>query len=187
MNILFQEKKYYGPRFEPMILCILTSCLDHYTTSVIVKMIIVALYVYCFTWRLVTYIRRRASRVPRRRPRHGVADQCINCASGGRSESAQAWRYSQVDSPSRKNESFVVPSQIAGQRLGLVHAQAIKSDLRPLQSIIKLFVWACISLAIKTCGTKNKLKGWIVQGKVQGSTSHHWKCMSFYAVQCFRL
>ena len=29
-----------------MILCILTSCLDHYTTSVLVKMVIVALYIY---------------------------------------------------------------------------------------------------------------------------------------------
>ena len=75
-----------------------------------------------------------------------------HCASGGRSESAQTWHYSQVDSPSRKYESSVVPSQTVGQRLGLVHAQAIKSDLRQLQSTIKLFVWAGIS--IKTFGTK---------------------------------
>ena len=117
-------------------------------------MVIVALYIYiyCFTWRLVTYIRRRTSRVPHQGPRHGVADQCINWASGGRSESARAWRYGQVDSPSRKYENSVVPSQTVGQRLGLVHSQAIKSNLRPLQSTIKLFVWAGIS--IKTFGTK---------------------------------
>ena len=38
-------KKWHSSRFEPMILCILTSCLDHYTTSVLVKMVIVALYI----------------------------------------------------------------------------------------------------------------------------------------------
>ena len=76
-------------------------------------------------------------------------------ASGGRSESesAQTWQYGQVDSPSRKYESSVVPSQTVGQRLRLVHAQAIQSDLRPLQSTIKLFVWAGIS--IKTLAEKN--------------------------------
>ena len=31
-----------------MILCILTSCLDSYTTSVLVKSVIVALYIDCF-------------------------------------------------------------------------------------------------------------------------------------------
>ena len=48
-----RNTKWHRSRFEPMILCILTSCLDHYTTSVLVRMVIVALYVYCFTWRLV--------------------------------------------------------------------------------------------------------------------------------------
>ncbi len=61
---------------------------------------------------------------------------------------SSAWR--QVDSPSRKYASSVVPSQTIGQRLGPVHAQAIKSDLTLLQSTIKLFVWAGIS--IKTFG-----------------------------------
>ena len=71
-----------------------------------------------------------------------------HCACGCRSESesAQTWHYGQVDSPSRKYESSVVPSQTVGQRLGLVHAHAIKSNLRPLQSTIKLFVWAGISI-----------------------------------------
>ncbi len=69
---------------------------------------------------------------------------------------AAMWRHSktafrssarrQVDAPSRKYTSSVVPSQTVGQRLGLVHAQAIKSDLTPLQSAIKLFVWAGISI-----------------------------------------
>ena len=72
-----------------------------------------------------------------------------HCTSGGRSESAQTWHYGQVDSPSRKYESSVVPSQTVGQRLWLVHAQAIKSDF---QRTIELFVWAGIS--IKTFGTK---------------------------------
>ena len=83
-----------------------------------------------------------------------------HCASGGRSESARAWRYGQVDLPSRKYESSVVPSQTVGQRLGLVHAQAIKSDL---QSTIKLFVWACIS--IKTFGTKTNGRAGQCKGK----------------------
>ena len=131
----------------------------------------------------MTYIRRRASRVPHQRPRHGVADQCTNCASGGRSESAWAWRYGQVDSPSRKNESSVVPSQTVGQRLGLVHAQAIKCYLRSSKSTLKLFVWACIS--IKTFGTK-KIEE-LDRARESSRFYLHWKCMSFYAVQCFRL
>ena len=44
----FQKIKVAKIRFEPMIMCILTNCLDHYTTSVLVKMVIVALYIYCF-------------------------------------------------------------------------------------------------------------------------------------------
>ncbi len=78
----------------------------------------------------------------------------------GRLEAAM-WRHSetafrssalrQVDSPSRKYTSSVVPSQTVGQRLGLLHAQAIISVLTPLQSTIQLFVWAGIS--IKTFGT----------------------------------
>ena len=40
-----KKKKWYRSRFEPMILCILTSCLDCYTTSVLVELVIVALYI----------------------------------------------------------------------------------------------------------------------------------------------
>ena len=86
-----------------------------------------------------------------------------HCASGGRSESAQTWQYGQVDLQSRKYESSVVPSQTVGQRLRLVRAQAIKSDLRPLQSTIKLFVWAGIS--IKTFGTKKNWRAGSCKGK----------------------
>ena len=43
-----KNKKWHRSRFEPMILCILTSCLDHYTTSVLVKIVIVALYIYVY-------------------------------------------------------------------------------------------------------------------------------------------
>ena len=114
----------------------------------------------------MTSIRSRASRVPRRRLRHGVTDQCINCASGGKSASARAWRYGQVDSPSRKYESSVtvVQSQTVGQRLWLVHAQAIKSDLRPLQSTIKLFVWPGAGISIKTFGTKKNRRAGLCKG-----------------------
>ena len=44
----FQKIEVAKIRFEPMTMCILTNCLDHYTTSVLVKMVIVALYIYCF-------------------------------------------------------------------------------------------------------------------------------------------
>ncbi len=84
----------------------------------------------------------------------------------------------------RNYASSVVPSQTVGQRLRLVHAQAIKSDLTPLQSTIKLFVWAGLNwnLWLK--------KNWRVEscnGNVLGATCHPWKGRTFYAVQCFRL
>ena len=44
----FQKIKVAKIRFEPMIMCILTNCLDHYTTSVLVKTEIVALYIYIY-------------------------------------------------------------------------------------------------------------------------------------------
>ncbi len=51
--------------FEPTIEGITASCLNHYTTNMLVSYTIVTVYVYCFsTWlgRLVT--RRRTSRTP---------------------------------------------------------------------------------------------------------------------------
>ncbi len=49
---------------------------NHYATSMIVIETKVTVYLYCFTWRLVTYGRRRTSGAPR--PRHDVAGQIIN-------------------------------------------------------------------------------------------------------------
>ena len=59
-------------------MCILDICLNHWhcVTSVDVTATIVTVYVYCFTWRLVTYVRRRTSRAPR--PRHDVTGQSID-------------------------------------------------------------------------------------------------------------
>ena len=50
--------------------------LKHCATSVDVMLAKVTVYVYCFTWRLVTYVRRRTSRAPR--PRHDVAGPSID-------------------------------------------------------------------------------------------------------------
>ena len=50
--------------------------LNHCTTSVDVMCTKVTVYVYCFTWWLVTYVRRRTSRAPR--PRHDVAGPSID-------------------------------------------------------------------------------------------------------------
>ena len=57
--------------FKPTIMCIPAIRLNHCATSVDVMATIVTVYVYCFTWRLVTNVRRRTSRAPR--PRHDVA------------------------------------------------------------------------------------------------------------------
>ena len=51
-------------------------CLDLCSNSVVVIESIVTVYDYCFTWRLVTYIRRRTSSAPA--PRHDVAGPSIN-------------------------------------------------------------------------------------------------------------
>ncbi len=66
----------------------------------------------------------------------------------------------------------------------LMHAHSIKSNLKPLQSTIKLFVWAVIS--IKTFGT-NVFEKLNCARECPSSTSQSWKGMIFYAVQCFRL
>ena len=59
-----------------MILCILTSCFDHYATSVIEYDTMVDVLLIRFTWRLVTHVRRRTGSPPR--PRHDVAGPRIN-------------------------------------------------------------------------------------------------------------
>ncbi len=64
--------------YEPTIVCITASCLNHYTTSMLASYRIVTVYVYCFTWlgRLVT--RRRTSSTPRPPGSHDVACPSIN-------------------------------------------------------------------------------------------------------------
>ena len=57
-------------------MCISGIRLNHCATSVDVMPTIVTVYIYSFTWRLVTYVRRRTSRAPR--PRHDVAGPSIN-------------------------------------------------------------------------------------------------------------
>ncbi len=63
MNKKYKKKKN-AKSWEPTIVCITASCLNHYTTSMLASNTIVTVHVYCFTWlgRLVT--RRRTSRTP---------------------------------------------------------------------------------------------------------------------------
>ena len=151
---------------------------------------IVTVYVYCCTWRLVTYGTSRAPRPPpwSRRPEHRHGSLLSRCPRRSRPPSRRRrcgsalrpdWGTAR-DLLTWKYASSVVPSQTGG----LVHAQAIKSDSTPLQSTIKLFVWAGIS--IKTFGTK-KIEELNHARECRGSTSQPWKGMTFYAVQCFRL
>ena len=63
-------------RFEPMILCILASCLDHYAISVVVRCRIITVFVYFFIWSLVSYVWHRSRSAPR--PCHDVASQRID-------------------------------------------------------------------------------------------------------------
>ena len=65
----------------------------------------------------------------------------------------------------------------------LMHAQAIKSNLMPSQSTIKLFKWAG---SIKTLSTK-KIEELNRARECPRCSTHTWKGMTFYAVQCFRL
>jgi hypothetical protein len=72
----YESKNLLRLGLEPTILCVPSSCLYHCATSNDVIVAIVTVYVYCFTWRLVTYVRRWTSSAPR--PRHDVAGQSIN-------------------------------------------------------------------------------------------------------------
>ncbi len=73
-----KEKILQRAGYEPTIVCITASCLNHYATSMLASDTIVTVHVYCFTWlgRLVT--RRRTSRPPRPRGSHDVACPSIN-------------------------------------------------------------------------------------------------------------
>ncbi len=57
---IIRRNKLLQFRFEAMILCIITSCLDHYATSVHVRFRIITVFVYFFIWSLVSYVRRRS-------------------------------------------------------------------------------------------------------------------------------
>ena len=87
-------------------MCIQAICLNHCAISVDVMATIVTVYLYCFTWRLVTYVRRRTSRAPS--PRHDVAGQSIDidlfeaeirceASLGGRRNPAQSRNSPQLE------------------------------------------------------------------------------------------
>jgi hypothetical protein len=59
-----------------MILYIITSCLDHYATSMVVRCRIITVFEYFFIWNLVLYVWRRSHSAPR--PCHDVASQRID-------------------------------------------------------------------------------------------------------------
>ena len=61
---------------EPTIMCVLEIRRTHCATSVDVMSTKITVYDYCFTWRLVTYVRRRTSSAPR--PRHDGAGPSID-------------------------------------------------------------------------------------------------------------
>jgi hypothetical protein len=50
MNKKYKKKKILQRAgYEPTIMCIAASCLNHYTTSMLASNTIVTVYVYCFT------------------------------------------------------------------------------------------------------------------------------------------
>ncbi len=82
-------------------MCMPERRLIHCAASVVVRESIVTVYDNCFTWRLVTYVRRRNSSTPR--SSHDVAGPSINMdlceaevcseASLGAKLEAQMWRH----------------------------------------------------------------------------------------------
>ncbi len=154
------KQKLQRAGYEPTIVCIKASCLNHYTTSMLasnrtvtgyVHLRIVTGYVYyCFTWlgRLVT--RRRTRRTPA--PRAAMMWPALASTSISlkpRSVAKQALpKHSAQNSlqvrpgPGVKLTWRLVNSVVPSQTGGLAHAQAIKPDSTPLQSTIKLFKWS---------------------------------------------
>jgi hypothetical protein len=61
---------------EPTIMCVLEIRRTYCATSVDVMRKKITVYDYCFTWQLVTYVRRRTSSAPR--PCHDGAGQSID-------------------------------------------------------------------------------------------------------------
>jgi hypothetical protein len=66
----YKSKKLLWSGFEPRT-SIPSRCLNHYASSVIEIALIVTVYKYCRTWRLVTYFRR-----PTRGPAASRASHC---------------------------------------------------------------------------------------------------------------
>ncbi len=68
---ILEGKKLPTLGIEPRISDILSSGHNHFASSFDIKSLIVIVYIYSSTWRLVTYVLRRTSSPPR--PHHDVA------------------------------------------------------------------------------------------------------------------
>ncbi len=80
-NIIFlctclDKQKLVG--FEPSTSLLVSSCLNHFASSIAVIWHTNKVHVYCSTWRLVTYVQRRTSRPTVTRPRHDVAGPSLS-------------------------------------------------------------------------------------------------------------
>ena len=75
---ILKEKILQRAGYEPTIVCITASCLNHYTTSMLASYRTVTVYVYCFTWLGRLVMRRRTSSTPRPPGCHDVSGPSIN-------------------------------------------------------------------------------------------------------------
>ena len=139
--------------------------------------------IICMLFYLVGSDVRQAHDQPHASLCHELAGQWINLSTNSFKAQAQPCRPGGLCRPwpwEGPGRSWAVRSSLCCRNA----AARQVPGLGPAETTIKLFVWAGIS--IKTIG-KKKSKGWIVQDEVQGFTSHPWKGIPFYAVQCFRL
>jgi hypothetical protein len=92
-SISRNQKNCIFARLEPMILCIQTSCLDHYATC----NLIVAVFVFFLTCRLVSYVWRGPAAPPAavqdqlRPPQPSKSDVAAHCCPQKGSMSASTW------------------------------------------------------------------------------------------------
>ena len=117
---------------------------------------------------------------------HELAGQWINLSTNSFKAQAQPGRPGGLCRPwpgEGPGRSWAVRSSLCWWNTAACHMVVQVPGLGPAETTIKLFVWAGISIK----PLAKKLKGWIVQDEVQGFTSHPWKGIPFYAVQCFRL